>query len=730
MVRRAQTIVATLAVVVAASAGTVAAATDRYDDELIGNWDGLYPLVSKKSPIPADPVRACEAGRCTILSRGEAKALGYTLVDFSDDWAPTIFQDGVDSKGRDRVNSFRQRFTDLANDRTDHDGDPLDSWVTNYLELYGIPPSLSMHLRRWKGDRERDCWADVDFEAIRAFEGRVRFIGKPKAWLERRARLRRYAKKKPDNAKIAADLDKAEKRVKMIHATQKRLKCEKIWSPFRKLRPGHEDRWTQEAVAKFERRNRIFGYGHIRSETLKALGTAPDELNHRTLIRVLGERIIDAAGIIEDGSVPGSRDLVGENIDAFAKAMGIDTPLGALEWFDRVVAFRRLTVGVKLPPKPPYYSDHMELRIEIDRGDIWYDLPYDARGRARRMKREKKPQLTVYVAYDGGEIPLVRWRTTIGAWRKEMLTDGNVYLKYKNSDVGPRVMRQVIAAPVWIPPAKTPLGELIKRKRDKKTKKREWKVNYDEMGPGYKSAYGLVAGYLLEHVCRRDGSKCWDRDHQIRIHGSSDYMSILARFSHGCHRLYNHLAVRMYNYVVRHRKHTVMGETPLDYERDFEYQPKNEDEPMAFKIEFPSRGFRYLLDPPLPVTVLEGNIKGKQEKRIQGYVRVKGVEYPADALVPPEGGDPRPPTEEMILEAEQAKLEDPAAASDPALRAAAAEALSKAMAMEAAAAAQAIPGDAAAASQVAAQARAAANAAAAAAATHTEGAPSPPAPPQ
>lgn len=721
MVRGARLVAFGAALIGVVCLAPTSARADRLDPELIGNWKGLYPKVPRTSPIPADPVRACAAGACTILSRGEATALGYTLVDFGDDWAPGIFQDAVDAEGVQRVNSFRQRFTDLANDRSDHDGDPLERWETNYLELYGIPPSISLHMQRWRADRARECWAEVDFSAIAAYEGRVRFRGAPTSWIERRARLRRYAKRKPDDPKVAADLAEAEGRVKMVHEAQKRLKCENIWSPFRKIRAGHEDRVTQEAIATFEKRNRIFGYGHIQGETLTALATPPDEMNHRTLLRVIGERVIDAAGILEDGSVPGSRDLVAENVDAFAKAMGIDTPLGAVEWFDRVVAFGGLTVGARLPPRPAYYADHMDLRLEIDRGDIWYDLPYREDGKAQRMPRKKKPTLTLYVHHDGADIPLVKWRTTIGSWRKEMVEDGYVYLRYKNSDVGPRIMRNIIAAPVWIPPDSTPPAELIKRKRNKETKKKEWVVNYDEMGPGHKSAYGLVAGYLLEHKCRRDNSKCWDRDNQIRIHGSSDYMSILARFSHGCHRLYNHLAIRMYNFLVRHREHKVLGELPLHYKREFEVTPRNEEEMMPFTIEFPSRGFKYRLDPPLPVNVLEGEIKGEQEEPIEGFVRIQGKEYPMDAWVPPEGGDPRPPSDELIQATQEAKLEDPATASNPELRSAA----THAAAMEAAAA-NARPIDRAAAEAAAAKARAAVNAAAK---THVER-PSPPASPQ
>ena len=67
-------------------------------------------------------------------------------------------------------------------------------------------------------------------------------------------------------------------------------------------------------------------------------------------------------------------------------------------------------------------------------------------------------------------------------------------------------------------------------------------VNYDELGPGYLSAYGLVAGYFV--VPGQNGRP--DFDNGVRAHGSSDYLSIYSAngFSHGCHRLPNHLAIR------------------------------------------------------------------------------------------------------------------------------------------------------------------------------------------
>jgi hypothetical protein len=184
-------------------------------------------------------------------------------------------------------------------------------------------------------------------------------------------------------------------------------------------------------------------------------------------------------------------------------------------------------------------------------------------------------------------------------------------LKYKNSDVGARVWKDIMAAPVWIPPASTPAEELIKgayRKGKFRTG-----VNYDEIGPGYKSAYGLVAAYHVKLVESSDG-EVKEFDNGIRTHGSVDYMSILRRFSHGCHRLYNMDAVRLFSFVLRHRPYTRAGQQNVGVGRVIEVEEK------TYHMKIGTRGYKYELVEPIPVTVLEGRIKGRRRSPILDYV--------------------------------------------------------------------------------------------------------------
>jgi hypothetical protein len=95
-------------------------------------------------------------------------------------------------------------------------------------------------------------------------------------------------------------------------------------------------------------------------------------------------------------------------------------------------------------------------------------------------------------------------------------------------------------------------------------------------------------------------------------------------FSHGCHRLPNHLAIRLYSFVLRHRKMRVVGDLVLEppYMRQFLHKQQ------VYEIKIVTRGFSYRMDPPLPVEVLEGEIKGEAKEPILGYVPKPGQRYP------------------------------------------------------------------------------------------------------
>ncbi len=617
------------------------------------------------------------------LDIDQAEARGYTVIDLGDDWRPYIFTHKTPGQADESHNDYADRYVALANDWTDADGDLLAEHEHNYLELYGIPPSLAVVIEEWRdlGEIEQ-CLTEAGYEG-KAFDPNVGTIAYSKGKGAKRLRSWKWARTNLQNkmrkAGLKAEADaqnwaaaagvealkkpyaaflEFEGEVGTIRNAQIRFRCEKLFNEVDgrgKFDLGDFDGSTHYALANFEKKHDLMGWGHFTAENEAYLGLSPREAVHQRLVRVVTERVVSATGIVEDGSAGewksdfrwkdskgnehALRDLTSEFIEATITALDLDDPTTALARLealgklaskdpDHPEGFGHLLVAVKLPELPAYYSPSMQFSTVIDRGDIWYDFPWDAEGKQSAQPRERFPKLTLYVTYEGQQIPLVHWRTTIGSWRSEM-EDGKEYYAYKNSDVGDRVWKTIMAAPVWIPPDGTPTDSLTKLKRQDGKLRRV--VNYDETGPGYTSAYGLVAGYHVRLTPKSDGSVSVF-DNQIRTHGSVDYMSILRRFSHGCHRLYNMNAVRMFSMILQHRDYTRTGQTKIGAGRTFESEGK------SYTMRLTTRGYQYELVEPIPITVTEGRVRGRRQSPITEMMPKPGVDYSVeDELeLPPE----------------------------------------------------------------------------------------------
>ncbi|HEX7500530.1 MAG TPA: hypothetical protein VF524_09540, partial [Polyangia bacterium] len=109
-------------------------------------------------------------GKERVVDADLAADKGLTIVDLSDDFAPFIFQDGKAADGAPLPNRYRAVFVGLANDRTDGDGEPLPPGERNYLELYGVPPSLSVMRKRFLEDGARTCESTVDTAKLLAVD--------------------------------------------------------------------------------------------------------------------------------------------------------------------------------------------------------------------------------------------------------------------------------------------------------------------------------------------------------------------------------------------------------------------------------------------------------------------------------------------------------------------------------------------------------------------------------
>jgi hypothetical protein len=611
------------------------------------------------------------AGKERVVDAKLARERGLVIVDLSDDFAPYIFQDGKASDGAPLPNRYRAVFVGLANDRTDGDGEPLPPGERNYLELYGIPPSLSVMRKRFVEDGARTCESAVDTAKLLAVDN-IETWGKTTEKKEIAnhvyrgqrlesaqkklgvATLEELAEKDPRYAgEVRKHLRTTAERVAFAEV-EKRLICEGLLDAS-KHKEGSYDSAMRNAALDFQQKNVVFAQADLTRSTLEAMARPILENDFQALRRVLAERAAHAGGIIEDGSaieaMPRARhnqprkqptyknkagedvvvpDLIGQATSALMERLGLATAGDALAFFRRHPEsdFRSMRAAVRFPALPEYYGSKMDLVAEIDRGDVWYEFPFNEKGERKDKGRERFPSFTLFVNWREEKVPLVSWRTTVGGWRSEVASDGQEYYRYKESDVGRRVWRHIVAAPVWLPPTSAPLGTMVKTKYVAGGYPKV--VNYDETGPGYLSAYGLVAG--IHEQFRRHGDSLAYFDNGIRTHGSFDYLSVRGRFSHGCHRLYNNLAVRLFSFVLGHRRAKVLGPMALGFRRTFYWEGE------VYDMRLPTRGFYFQLDPPLPIETLKGRIKGQLKHPITEYMPKPGVKYSSDKPPAVSGG--------------------------------------------------------------------------------------------
>ncbi|MDA3862866.1 MAG: L,D-transpeptidase [Deltaproteobacteria bacterium] len=599
-------------------------------------------IIPENSNIPLEQqVYTVKNGQFAIKSEVEARKLGYAIINLSNNFTPYIFTDGLKKE-----NAYRDTFLNIANDHTDESGKKLKKGEHNYKELYGIPPSLSIIQQRYLDDSQKECYKDLKIDFFRKSRTIVKYNSRRNLAKEvRQLKLKVQKAQKKTGKKSLNQLAKVKKykylvkkyrlmvvKLSMVIEAQKRLKCEGLLESYS---PGYISWDTIKAIKDFEHKHMIYGWGIIAGKTRKGFGRTPLANNFRAFRRVLEARISWSLGILEDGSVNKSKNLKASfkgkdgktkkipNLiklytDLLLKKLQADTPVKSLEFFSALPqdTFKKFRIAVKLPELPEYYNSDMDFEVEIDRGDVYYDAPFDANGAKRSQPKYRRPRITLFTNYNDQKIPLINWGTTVGGWRTEF-KDGKVYYAYKNSDVGKRIWKDIYAAPVWIPPKSTPPSGLMKSYYQD----RRWitRLNQEEIGPSYASAYGLVAAHHIRN--RSDSGKPIWFDNGIRTHGSVDYMSIMRRHSHGCHRLHNHLAIRLFSTILKHHQHERIGQSKLIYQRKFIYNDKEQT------ISINTRGYRFSLEQPVKVNVLPGRILGKLKKPYEGYIRKPGVEY-------------------------------------------------------------------------------------------------------
>ncbi|MFO0550099.1 MAG: hypothetical protein U0271_17010 [Polyangiaceae bacterium] len=527
----------------------------------------------------------------------DAATEGVTVIDLSDSWTPRVF--APDEKTGDAPD-YRGKYLELAQNPSAD------------LALNGISPTMTVYASRLTDEKRVACDAKLDQAPIAAVDA-VRMIA-------------------ADEKGVATAL-KQMKKPEVMKAVQGELVCAGLLK--QGSVSGVSSASTEYALEVFRKRHAIVGSG-LDADTVHALALGGDELALRGVLRGLRERVADAAGLIEDGSASGTSvliadrqvdlspfaptgtelangapDLVGEATDAAARALGWTSPSATRAFFTGLDkgALAKLRVAVVLPVAPAYHTAAMDLRVEIDRGDISYD-PSGLAAARKRGEEPRRPSFVVYAKDGDREVALIRWATTIGGWKKERMEDGDIALKYKESDVGERVWQKIIAAPAWLPPDSTPETDLVRE-----SKEGELSLKTDLIQPGFRNAYGLVM--LIHDELIQEGAKTRWADHGIRTHGSVDYRSIKNGTSHGCHRLYNQLVLRLSGFLLEHRNTVRRGKMRAGYHRTLEYKEQ------TIEVDVPTRGYLYELDPPVPVRVLEGRVLGDRQKPISSVIRLE-----------------------------------------------------------------------------------------------------------
>jgi len=544
----------------------------------------------------------------------KAAALGLTVVDLGDAWVPSMFE----PHGGTAPN-IRATYLGLA---AQDDNSEL-------AELYGVVPSLAIARTRLADDARHACHAAIDATAIAKLDRQysqddqatVAAGETQRAWLAKSLEAERVKRKLATIEELATIKELAarytqwralETRHAGIVAAQHKFGCEGTLET--KYADGTITWRTGNATELFQRRNFLMPNERLDPETREALQLDSRELDYRLALRILRERVVDAAGLIEDGTAStgpvavqgrmldpaamraargaqplanGAPDLVNAATEVAAKHLGWTGPAEVLAFLQRHPG--GLQVALALPPAPSYHAKHMELSAVIDRGDVYYDPTPIARRVARR------PTITLFVEDGGTKRALIRWPTTIGGWSDQRTTGGATVQQWKESDVGPRVWRDLYAGPTWLPPKTTPDKDLVKNLYNG-----QWALKKEIMGPGPHAAFGM--SLLVHHqvVKLRDGTERFDQN-GIGTHGSASVTSIVNGTSHGCHRLYNQLAVRLSDYLLRHRDHVARGEQAESYKRIVNHRG-------TFVAKIDTRGFLYELTPPVPIEVTKGNI--------------------------------------------------------------------------------------------------------------------------
>ena len=231
---------------------------------------------------------ACAAELVPVVSGGgvsgcvspvDAVRSGLTVLDLGDGWLPGVFSESPEAPQR-----MRPHLLGLASERIGRGAGFAQARLDRHFELFGVSPSVTVVRRRLADHGRHLCHeAIVEDGALGPLKGVL-----------------------ASGPRRGPDITAA------VSVMQAHLRCEGLLG--RRARAGVFDRHTAAALTLYQRRHMLADHGRLDRETRIALVTDSRELDFRALLRVLRERVADAAGLIEDGSAGGGPGEVLERV--------------------------------------------------------------------------------------------------------------------------------------------------------------------------------------------------------------------------------------------------------------------------------------------------------------------------------------------------------------------------------------------------------------------------------
>jgi hypothetical protein len=576
-----------------------------------GGGDAVVVAAAARLPLVQEGVVVGDVGV------GELAARGLVAVDLGDDWVPR-FLAGDPAAGDAGVVPFASTYRALAAGVLDVEGVGPRAKTDRFLELWGVYPNLSvLRARLLDGERHacHDAVAtadeDADDDDVFAADLLPLQPESNEAGRRRDADIARLRQRRLEGQAIdEVRLRRLEAIRKTVLALQGHLACDGFLADDDV--DGVFGAATARALGLLQRREALpVREGHLDEETAARLRLGSLERDWLALLRVVRERVVDARGLIEDGSALGTPgmvlghhldsslvtaalreapapfgagDVIASTTEAAVKALGLATPTTAGTVLSTLPAG---PVAIALPPAPPWHGPHMDLSVTLERGDV------DDHG-LLRPGATRRPMTTIATVHEGATITLARLPTTVGGIQREKLGNGTIIMKKKASPTGDFVWRRLWAQPAWYAPPTTPDDELLLW-TDKGAV-----VNDEGIGPGYRSAYGLV---MIQHErppTTWQGKTVYGET-GIRTHGTGNVRSIFRGGpSHGCHRQLPLHVGRLASFLLAHRPHRREGPIREVWER-----PLHSGQKRLTAVRT-VRGVRYEFDPPIPLEVLEG----------------------------------------------------------------------------------------------------------------------------